>query len=290
MIQSMTGFGSSSIEQKGKKFSVEMRTLNSKQLDINLRLPNGYKSIEIPLRKRIGGALGRGKVDVFFTVECTGGEMEGSFNMPLMEAYAKELKGFASKMDLPVNDILRSVLTLPNVTLTDTAVSDDELKLLEKISDEALLNVGEYRKNEGAVLFKDFSNRITLILDCLERVKIFEPDRKERVKTRLKASLENNGAEFKIDENRFEQELIYYLEKLDITEEVVRLKNNCDLFLTELNGPKIEKGKKLNFIGQEIGREINTIGSKANDKDIQALVVQMKDELEKIKEQLLNIL
>ncbi len=290
MIQSMTGFGSGSFETKGKKFNVEIRTLNSKQLDINLRLPNGYKSIEIPLRKRIGKALGRGKVDVFFSVEHTGGEIDSNFNYPLMESYAKELKAFASKMDLPINDILRSILTLPNVTLTDTTVDEEELQVLEKITDEGLLNVKNYRKNEGEVLFKDFSERIALILNCLEKVKEFEPGRKDRVRCRLKASLENNGAEFKIDENRFEQELIYYLEKLDITEEVVRLKNNCDLFLTELNGGNVQKGKKLNFIGQEIGREINTIGSKANDKDIQALVVQMKDELEKIKEQLLNIL
>ncbi len=291
MLYSMTGFGSSSAEVLGKRFVLEIRSLNSKQLDINMRLPAPYKSQEIALRKIINQYLKRGKVDVYFTLEITGGDdLPTRFNKNLMHTYAKELKAFCETTQIPQNEILRSIIMLPNVLMSDTQVSEEESMTLQKMCAKALEKVKHYRLDEGEVLSNDFSQRIHSILTKLEKVKELEPERVPRVKKRLKQSLLKNAKDLQVDENRFEQELIFYLEKLDITEETVRLLNNCQLFLTELDKQVDSKGKKLNFISQEIGREINTIGSKANDMHIQVLVVEMKDELEKIKEQLLNVL
>ncbi len=290
MVYSMTGFGASEVILPGKKLSFEIRSLNSKQLDINMRLPSQYKNQEIALRKIINKKLRRGKVDVYLNIEVSGEEGSINFNKSLMKAYAGELKSFCDEMDLPQNEILRTVVMLPNIMVTDNTLSDGEIEALANTCSEALDGLKNYRKEEGAILEQDFIKRINLILSKLKEVTILDPKRIEHIRERILTSLEKNYKEISKDENRFEQELIFYIEKLDVTEELVRLENNCKLFLAELEKNDTIKGKKLNFICQEIGREINTIGSKANNKDIQILVVEMKDELEKVKEQLLNVL
>lgn len=289
MLHSMTGFGNATAEFPGKRFSLEIRSLNSKQLEINMRLPMPYKSEEIGLRKIISKSLERGKVDVFFNFEVSGA-VETNINYPLMNAYASELKAFCEKMDIPQNEILRTVVMLPNVMVTENKLSEEESEVIKKMCREALEKLKKYRFEEGDVLEKDFRKAIELILEKLAKIEVLMPNRVPRIRERLENALVNNGKHLKYDENRFEQELIFYLEKLDINEEVVRLRNNCEVFLKELDLDVTKKGKKLNFIGQEIGREINTIGSKANDQEMQMLVVEMKDELEKIKEQIPNVL
>lgn len=286
----MTGYGSSSLAIEGKQYTLEIRTLNSKQLEMNMRLPVPYKSLEMDFRKIITKILQRGKVDLFFILEMQS-VASNSFNIPLMKNYAKELKAFCESEDLPQNEILRTISMLPDVMSAETKIEKDIAEQLFGLCRETCAKALDYRLKEGEVLEKDFITNIKEIENRQEKIKDLLPHRTPRIKERLLQSLTlRNTKDLQYDNNRLEQEMIYYLEKLDVNEEMVRLANNCDLFSKELENDHVKKGKKLAFITQEIGREINTIGSKANDKDIQVLVVEMKDHLEKIKEQLLNVL
>ncbi len=288
MLYSMTGFGSAFFEGFGKRVQLEIRALNGKQLDINFKSPPIYRAIEPQLRKLISQKLHRGKIDAYINMTFTGEEV-ATFNEPLIEAYGRSLQSINDKLGLSNNNLLSVIMDLPNVLLTPDKMSDEEIQATIQLFEEALAKVVEYRTTEGATLEEDFKLRINLIVQKLEKVKELEPNRINLVRLRLQQTLDKYIQKKDIDENRLEQELVYYLDKFDITEEIVRLSSNCQLFLDTLEQSDKKKGKKLNFISQEIGREINTIGSKANDKDIQAVVVEMKDELEKIKEQLLNI-
>lgn len=290
MLHSMTGFGTASLTKEGKHYTIELRTLNSKQLEMNMRLPVPYKSLEMNFRKVITQVLKRGKVDLFFTLEFQEQEMS-SFNIPLMKAYAKELKGFCEAENIPQNEILRTIAMLPDVMKGEDKVEEDIVSDLTELCKEAAQKAMVYRLEEGKVLANDFNTNINKIKERQLKIEDLLPNRLPRIRERLLNSLTlRNTGDLQYDTNRLEQEMIYYLEKLDVNEEMVRLDNNCNLFLEELENDQFKKGKKLAFITQEIGREINTIGSKANDKDVQVLVVEMKDHLEKIKEQLLNVL
>lgn len=285
MILSMTGYGKSEIQLPTKKITIEIKSLNSKNLDISVRTPSYYKEKELNVRKSIASELIRGKVDFSIFVETIGKTTSSQINQEAISAYMNQLKEVSNASEL---ELLQMAIRLPEIIQSKReSLDDDEWHKIEAAIDEALRNCQLYRKDEGEVLKQDFIKRISIIGDLLENVTAIDPERIENVKVRLKKAILE--LETKVDENRFEQELIYYLEKFDITEEIVRLKNHLDYFITELNSD-ISNGKKLGFIIQEIGREINTIGSKANFAEMQKLVVQMKDELEKIKEQNLNVL
>jgi len=285
----MTGYGNASTEAGFKKLTMEIRALNGKQFDVNFRAPISYKSQEMDLRKLVSKNLLRGKIDLFLTVDIVG-DAPVQFNTNFIHTHALALKKLSSELDLPNTEILRITMTLPNALLSETEISDDEKEILADLCKEAIDRLIKYRENEGKSLENDFKRQINAILSHLEAVKILAPERIAQTKERMRSSLDKIEQKKDIDQNRFEQELIYYLEKLDINEEIVRLAHNCAMFLDELNTEKISKGKKLNFIVQEIGREINTIGSKANNQQMQREVVEMKNELEKIKEQLANVL
>ena len=285
MILSMTGYGKSEIQLPTKKITIEIKSLNSKNLDINVRTPAYYKEKELNVRKSIASELTRGKVDFSIFVETIGKTVSSQINQEAISAYMNQLKEVSNASEL---ELLQMAIRLPEIIQSKReSLDDDEWHKIEAAIDEAIKNCHLYRKDEGEVLEQDFIKRISIIGDLLENVIEIDPKRIENVKTRLKKAI--SELETKVDENRFEQELIYYLEKFDITEEIVRLKNHLDYFITELNSD-ISNGKKLGFITQEIGREINTIGSKANFAEMQKMVVQMKDELEKVKEQNLNVL
>ncbi|MGI9532103.1 YicC/YloC family endoribonuclease [Lutimonas sp.] len=283
MIQSMTGYGKSIVQLDTKKISLEVKSLNSKNLDINTRFPGVYKEKEIEVRKLIASNLVRGKVDMSFYIESTGLETSAKINKEVVSNYISQLEQIHKEAD-----ILSIAMRLPDVLKTEREELDPtEWTVIQEGIQEAIDHLKEYRLSEGQELEKDFKKRITILQQKLEEVISLDTERLDQVRERLKKSI--NELEQNIDENRFEQELIYYLEKLDITEEKVRLTNHLSYFIQELNG-NISNGKKLGFISQEIGREINTIGSKANFAPMQKVVVEMKDELEKIKEQLLNVL
>lgn len=289
MLQSMTGYGNAKTEVLGKRISLEIRSLNGKQFDVNFRAPLAYKSQEMKLRKIVSKSLERGKVDMYLSVDVVG-EVPIKINRPFIEAYAQELKNISESLSLPQSEILRITMTMPNALLSDESVNEEEGLALRELCKQAIEKLIQYRKEEGIVLQTDFEKRVSSILEKLKEVEVLAPKRITKVRKKMSDALNSLIVNKTIDENRFEQELIFYLEKLDINEEVVRLANNCNLFLNEMADPRISKGKKLSFIAQEMGREINTIGSKANDKDIQKIVVEMKDELEKIKEQMMNVL
>ncbi len=289
MLHSMTGYGNATAEAGFKKLTMEIRALNGKQFDVNFRAPISYKSEEMNLRKLVSKNLLRGKIDLFLTVDIVG-DAPVQFNTQFIHTHALALKNISKELELPNTEILRITMTLPNALLSETDISEEEKLVLNKICKEAIDKLINYREIEGKSLENDFRNRTNSILNHLESIKLLAPKRIEQTKERMRISLENLAQKKDIDQNRFEQELIYYLEKLDINEEIVRLYHNCSMFLDELNTDKISKGKKLNFIAQEIGREINTIGSKANNQQMQREVVEMKNELEKIKEQLANVL
>jgi len=281
----MTGYGKTELQLPTKKITIEIKSLNSKNLDINVRTPAYYKEKELNVRKRIASELTRGKVDFSIFVETIGKTISSQINQEVISAYMNQLKEVSNASEL---ELLQMAIRLPEIIQSKReSLDDDEWHKIEAAIDEAIKNCHLYRKDEGEVLEQDFIKRISIIGDLLENVIEIDPKRIENVKTRLKKAI--SELETKVDENRFEQELIYYLEKFDITEEIVRLKNHLDYFITELNSD-ISNGKKLGFITQEIGREINTIGSKANFAEMQKMVVQMKDELEKVKEQNLNVL
>lgn len=283
MIQSMTGYGKSIIQLETKKVSLEIKSLNSKNLDINTRFPGVYKEKEISVRKLIANNLVRGKVDMSFYIELTTAETSTKINKEIVANYIQQLEEIHKE-----SDILSIAMRLPDVLKTEREELDpEEWGKIHVGVMEAIENLQEYRLSEGKELRDDFEGRIKVLKKKLKEVIGLDSERLDQVRIRLKKSIKE--LEQNVDENRFEQELIYYLEKLDITEEKVRLTNHLDYFLKELD-VKVSNGKKLGFISQEIGREINTIGSKANFAPMQKVVVEMKDELEKIKEQLLNVL
>lgn len=291
MIQSMTGYGKQELVIRNHSFTIEIKTLNSKQLDLSMRLHQSIKSFEMQLRSQVAKCLYRGKVDV--TVFYTEGKSDQmpKINMEAGLHYYKELNKLTEVLgEEPQGGLLPLVVRMPEVFDTsEEEWTDKEWKMLEEGMQKALNRVVEFRKQEGSVLEADFRKRIETILQLLDEVKEFEQERLVRIKERVKTSLEQLGQDVQYDTNRLEQELIYYIEKLDVTEEKVRLKKHCDYFMEIIDNEE-GAGKKLGFVLQEIGREINTLGSKANDASMQKIVVLMKDELEKIKEQMLNVL
>lgn len=290
MIFSMTGYGKADALIGDKQVKVELRSLNSsKQLDMGMRLPFLFRAKEADLRKLISQKAVRGKVDMLVTIESVTNPTL-AINKTLLCSYLQELQNIADSLQLPPQDLVAAVLRLPEITAAEPAAHEHELEQLQQLVAQALENLQHYRAQEGNLLMVDFQAQIATILQKLDAVKNLAPLRLQKVRDQLRESLQRHLPDAAYDPNRFEQELIYYIEKLDISEEISRLQNHCYWFRSELASAETEKGKKLNFIAQEIGREINTIGSKANDSNIQVAVVEMKDELEKIKEQLLNIL
>lgn len=285
MIQSMTGFGKHLVQLPSKKITVELKSLNSKNLDLNARLPQAYREKELELRKMISESLLRGKVDFNLSVEITGEETTTQINKGMVKKYMDQLRGIAKGDDLK---LLEMALRMPDTLKTDGEnIDEEEFKGINEALKKALEAINLFRVQEGKVLEKDFNLRLKNIAAILEKVKSIDPERLGTIREKLDRAVADLKIE--VDQNRFEQELMYYLEKYDITEEKVRLTNHLDYFQKTLNSED-SNGKKLGFIAQEIGREINTIGSKANYAPMQQLVVQMKDELEKIKEQMLNVL
>ncbi len=285
MIQSMTGFGKSIKQLPNKKITVEIKSLNSKSLDLNTRLPSAYREKELQIRNMLAKSLERGKVDFNLFIELSGEETSSQVNVPVVEEYIKQLS-------LIVNgdrtELLKMAIRMPDALKTERdEIDEEEFQQISDAISEALKEINIYRSDEGEILKNDFKMRIQNIADLLQKIIAMDPERIQGVKERLRKAV--SDLKEQVDENRFEQELIYYLEKYDITEEKVRLENHLNYFTEALNSSD-SNGKKLGFITQEIGREINTIGSKSNYAAMQQLVVQMKDELEKIKEQLLNVL
>lgn len=287
----MTGFGKATCELVNKKLTIEIKSLNSKQLDVNSRIPGFYREKEIPVRNLISKNLVRGKIDFSMYAEVTGTENSSIVNTELVKAYFKQLSKVSNELGIEnKDDLLSVIMRLPDTLKTEREeLDEEEWKVVMQSIQGALTDLMEFRSQEGVTLEKDISERIIEIQNLLSQVEPLEKNRLEKVKERLRNNLVELAEKESIDENRFEQELIFYLEKMDITEEKVRLAHHLEYFLKtiELNEAV---GKKLGFISQEIGREINTLGSKANDSDMQKIVIRMKDELEKIKEQLLNVL
>ena len=285
----MTGFGKATEELSDKILTVQIRSLNSKTFDLNLKLPGQYREKETELRSDISKDIERGKVDVSIYYDYTREQKNFSINKDLVKFYYDELNAIATELKSDAN-ILDLVLKMPEIVVSTKQEADDsEWALIMKAIKNAILDFDTFRCKEGSNLEKDLLMRIKYILELLSEVEIFEEQRMHQTRTRIKEHLHELLNPGNIDENRFEQELIYYLEKIDITEEKVRLRSHCDFFMDTMN-ESASNGRKLGFITQEIGREINTIGSKANHAEMQKRVVQMKDELEKIKEQLLNVL
>lgn len=291
MIQSMTGYGKSSYDLGDKTVIFEIKSLNSKQLDLYIRLPNGYREKEMEIRNEISNRIKRGKVEVNVSFEFREGKQATQINAAVVKGYYYQLKEIATEIGLSEGEpILQSILRMPEALNTDKqGVDPDESEKLMVSLNQAIDELDKYRSTEGAALATDISGRIGMIENYLQHIVPFEKERTESIRNKLGTSLLEFIPQESLDKNRYEQELIYYLEKLDISEEKTRLKQHCKYFL-EVMQESDQVGRKLGFVAQEIGREINTIGSKANHSGIQKLVVLMKDELEKIKEQLLNVL
>lgn len=285
----MTGFGKEEANVKNKRVSVEIRSLNSKGLDVNTRMPNLYREKELSLRNLLSEKLERGKIDFSINVESSEGIRGTQINKTVIKNYHTQLKSITKELKEKQDDLIGIIMRLPDVMKSEKEeFNEAEWKQILKLTDAAIKNLDAFRGREGKVLENDLRKRIGLILTSLIIVEQNDGARITAIREKIRKAIEELVAKDKVDNNRFEQELIYYIEKLDITEEKVRLKTHCDFFLKTMN--EAASGKKLGFISQEIGREINTIGSKVNDASIQKIVVQMKDELEKIKEQLNNVL
>jgi uncharacterized protein (TIGR00255 family) len=286
MIQSMTGFGKASLQLPTKKITVEVKSLNSKGLDLNTRMPSVYREMELGLRNQIAQQLERGKIDFSLFIEVTGEETSSKVNAPIVKAYIAQMKEILPYAD--ETELMKMAVRMPDALKTERdEIDENEWKQIQKVIDEALANINNFRKDEGLSLEKEFSLRIANIRQYLDDAIALDSERIQVIKDKLQTAI--TELQVNVDENRFEQELIYYLEKLDVTEERVRLTNHLDYFLETIKGNEAN-GRKLGFITQEMGREINTLGSKANHAGMQKLVVMMKDELEKIKEQVLNVL
>ncbi len=281
----MTGFGKAEIQFENKSYVLELRSLNSKGLEINARLPVHVREIEIQLKKSIGKFLKRGKIDLNLNIENISESSAKTINIATVNQYIEQLRSIEDGDRL---ELLKIALKLPDTLKTEIKdFHESEIELIESLLKKAIDALNEFRSDEGKILEIEFNKRLVNLEGLLKEVEIIDPERSTKIKEKLNAALESLPSE--VDQNRFEQELIYYLEKYDITEEKVRLKNHIDYFKKTLDS-ETSNGKKLGFIAQEVGREINTIGSKANHAGLQKLVIQMKDEMEKIKEQLLNVL
>ena len=290
MIKSMTGFGKGEAVYGDKKFRVELRSLNSKQLDLSIKLPGKYRAAEAEVRNIITRELQRGKVDCFISVESAVAETSAHINTEAFKAYADELRRVCTETSLKIDDsaLMQSLLRLPDVVTTEEReVSAEEVATIVEAARSAAAELNAFRVQEGAILIADLLKRIDLIEKYRHEVEPFESARVDTIKNRIRENIEK--LQLEVDNNRLEQEMIFYIEKLDITEEKVRLDNHCRYF-REVAAEEEAAGRKLGFIAQELGREINTMGSKSNEANMQRLVVKMKDELEKIKEQVLNIL
>ncbi len=287
----MTGYGIASFDSGNSKYTVEIKSLNSKFLELSLRLPKAFSEKEFQLRNECSKQIERGKVNLSINVEQANSSVKAAgIDTELLKNYYEQLKAVAADLNEPANNLLQLALGLPEVVKYDEeTVSEEEWKIVEQTFQQALTAFQQFRSDEGNVLEQDIKYRIGIILENLKLVEIEEPKRVPVIRERLNQFLSEAAGREGIDQNRFEQELIYYIDKLDITEEKIRLKSHCDYFIETLKNADAN-GKKLGFISQEIGREINTLGSKANDANMQKLVVGMKEELEKIKEQLLNVL
>ncbi len=286
----MTGFGKGEAVYGDKKFRVELRSLNSKQLDLSIKIPSRYRAIEAEVRTIITREIQRGKVDCFVSFESSVAETSAHINREAFAAYAKELREVceANAVATDGDYLLSAILRMPDVvTSEEQEVGDDELKAIITATEQAVEQLNAFRVQEGAILIADLFKRIDLIEQYRHEVEPYETARVDVIKNRIRENLEKHAVE--VDNNRLEQEMIFYIEKLDITEEKVRLDNHCAYF-REVANEEEAPGRKLGFIAQELGREINTMGSKSNEANMQRLVVKMKDELEKIKEQVLNIL
>lgn len=286
MIQSMTGFGKATLQLPTKKITVEIKSLNSKGLDLNTRMPSVFREMELGLRNQLSQRLERGKIDFSLYVEVTGEETSSKINVPIVKGYINQMKAVIPNAD--ETELMKMAVRMPDALKTERdEIDENEWKKIQSVIDEALENIVQFRKDEGVSLEKEFLHRIANIMTLMNNAVAYDAERVETVKTRLRTALEE--LKENVDENRFEQELIFYLEKYDITEEKVRLENHLNYFIETLAGTEAN-GRKLGFITQEMGREINTMGSKSNHSEMQKLVVMMKDELEKIKEQVLNVL
>ncbi|HNE50037.1 MAG TPA: DUF1732 domain-containing protein [Chitinophagales bacterium] len=290
MLYSMTGYGKSAIQLGDKSYVIEIKTLNSKSLDLNFKVVSDLRSKEIELRKLIAAYLIRGKVDLYFQEDKSTG-LSANLNFNLIENYYQQLTRFAKEKNISSGELLPAILRFQDVNKAELAeLNETDFTALFNAIEMALNSVNKFRQDEGGQLEKDLRERINSIQQHKVSLLPFEEARVKKVKEKLQQELNNYVPSEAVDKHRFEEELIYYLEKMDINEEKVRLESHCNYFLETIEEKQIEKGKKLGFIAQEIGREINTIGSKSNDGEMQKIVVQMKDELEKIKEQVLNIL
>lgn len=287
----MTGFGKTKLETNNKVIGLEIRSLNSKQLDMNLRTPHLYREKELDIRKIIGSELIRGKIDFYINIEQSSVDSAPQINNVVAKHFYSQIENLSKELNIEKqNDILGIIMKMPDIiTSTNEELNADEWNDIEKALFETIEKVNAFRSQEGELLFTDFCQRIDKIKELLCAVEPYEKARIPHIKERIQSNINSLLDEINKDNSRLEQEMIYYLEKLDITEEKVRLLKHCDYFLEVIENEH-NAGKKLAFVCQEIGREINTLGSKANDADIQKIVVLMKDELEKIKEQLFNIL
>ena len=286
MIQSMTGFGKATLQLPTKKITIEIKSLNSKGLDLNTRMPSVFREMELGLRNQLSQRLERGKIDFSLYIEVTGEETSSKINVPIIRGYINQMKEVIPNAD--ETELMKMAVRMPDALKTERdEIDETEWKQIQTVIDDALDNIAQFRKDEGVSLEKEFLHRIANIMTLMNNAVSYDAERVQTVKTRLRTALDE--LKENVDENRFEQELIFYLEKYDITEEKVRLENHLNYFIETLAGTEAN-GRKLGFITQEMGREINTMGSKSNHTEMQKLVVMMKDELEKIKEQVLNVL
>jgi len=291
MLLSMTGFGKAEKSYTNKTISIEIKSLNSKNCDVNVKLPYSLREKELDIRKQISQQLQRGKISCLIEQQYENEDKASTINKPVVRNYIRQIRELTDEMNIPIGDeLLKIALQMPDsLQKEDEEVDEDEWKVVSETLTEAMSELEVFRQQEGDAIEKDFNSRIDLLSKYLKEIDKSDQGRIERIKERLNERFNEIKNDYEIDQQRFEQEVVYYLDKLDITEEKVRLDNHFNYFLETMQQQKIA-GKKLNFVAQEIGREINTIGSKANDPDIQKYVVQMKDELEKIKEQLMNVL
>ncbi|MDG2450184.1 MAG: YicC family protein [Saprospiraceae bacterium] len=291
MTYSMTGYGKATAQYDDKTYTVEIKTLNAKNSDVRMRVPVGFREYEIKLRQYILDKIVRGKTEMSLSVMADENDIENSLNVPLFKKYYKDLSELSNELKIENSDFVQSILRIPNIIKSsEYALSDSEWKFILNLCDKAVEDLNRFRKDEGTVLYNDLLSSIKQIEKLLKDITPYEEARIQQQREKMLKGLREHMSEQTVDHNRFEQEIIYYIEKLDIHEEKVRLSQHCKYFDEEINAPGISKGKKLGFLAQEIGREINTIGSKAQYSEIQKIVVEMKNELDQIREQLANLL